>query len=128
MNPVFLTVEEVLEIHAYQVEQFGGDPAIRDMGLLESAVSQASAQFGGQYLHEDLALMAAAYLFHIVQNHPFADGNKRTGTHAAIVFLELNGISLNLPVDAAEALVLRVAKGQSSKAEIADFFRNLIGS
>ena len=58
MSPVFLTVDEVLELHAFQIEQFGGDPGIRDMGLLESAVAQASQQFASQFLHEDLTAMA----------------------------------------------------------------------
>ena len=91
-TPTFLTLDEVLEFHAEQVELFGGDPGVRDFGLLESAIAQPRQAFGGSFLHEDLALMAAAYLFHIVQNHPFADGNKRTGTHAAHVFLRYNGM------------------------------------
>lgn len=128
MSPTFLSVDEVLEIHEYQIAQFGGDAAVRDGGLLDSAVAQASAQFGGQYLHEDLAAMAAAYLLHIVQNRPFADGNKRTRTHAALVFLELNGIDMEVPVDEAEALVLRVAQGLATKSEVAEFLRGLTRS
>ena len=125
MNPVFLTVEEVLELHAFQVEQFGGDPGLRDMGLLESAIAQASQQFGGQFLHEGLAAMASAYLFHIVQNHPFADGNKRAGLHAALTFLAMNDIDLDIPPDYGEALVIGVATGQIGKGEVADRFRQL---
>lgn len=123
MSPVFLTVEEVLELHAFQVEQFGGDPGIRDLGLLESAVAQASQQFGGQFLHDNLAAMAAAYLFHIVQNHPFADGNKRTGLHAALAFLAMNEVDLDIPIDQGEAMVIGVATGQIGKGEVADRFR-----
>ena len=123
MSPVFLTVDEVLELHAFQIEQFGGDPGIRDMGLLESAVAQASQQFGGQFLHEDLTAMAAAYLFHIAQNHPFADGNKRTGLHAALTFLAMNDMDLDIPADQGEALVIGVATGQIGKVEVAKRFR-----
>ena len=123
MSPVFLTVDEALELHAFQIEQFGGDPGIRDMGLLESAVAQASQQFGGQFLHEDLTAIAAAYLFHITQNHPFADGNKRTGLHAALTFLAMNDIDLDIPADQGEALVIGVATGQIGKSEVAERFR-----
>ena len=125
-EPLFLTLDEVLRLHDYQIEQFGGSGAVLDLGKLESAIAQPCASFGGAYLHEDLAAMAAAYLFHIVQNHPFEDGNKRTGTHAAIVFLALNSYELDIPVDEAEQLVLRVAQGQAQKSDIAAFFRHLI--
>ncbi|MFO0840684.1 MAG: type II toxin-antitoxin system death-on-curing family toxin [Phycisphaerae bacterium] len=67
--------------------------------------------------------MAAAYLFHIVQNHPFVDGNKRTGTAAALVFLEMNGITIEADEDALVELVLKVAQGRADKPRIAEFFR-----
>ena len=105
-EPLFRTLHEVLQIHGYQIEHFGGNPDILDEGLLESAIHQPCVMFGGRFLHEDLASMAAAYLFHIVQSHAFADGNKRTGVHAAIVFLGMNNIDVELPTDEAEALVV----------------------
>ena len=86
----FLSVEDVLLLHADQVNLYGGDHGVRDPGLLESAVAQARASFGGEYLHTDILEMAAAYLYHIVQSHPFVDGNKRTGLIAALAFLDLN--------------------------------------
>ncbi len=122
-EPLFLTLDDVLQIHAYQIEQFGGDDEVLSSALLESAIAQPRQGFGGEYLHKDLASMAAAYLFHIAQNHPFADGNKRTGTHAALTFLQMNGYDLDLPVDEAEAIVLRVAQGELGKEELAQFFR-----
>lgn len=122
--PIFLTLDEVLRLHSYQIEHFGGDIAIRDLALLESALAQPQQSFGGQFLHPDLASMAAAYLFHIVQNHPFVDGNKRTGTHAAIVFLEINDRELDLPTNETEAIVLQVAQGKIGKDEVTIFFRN----
>ena len=76
--PRFLSVDDVLVLHAIAIEDQGGDPLLRDHGLLESAVATPAQQFGGQYLHEDIPAMAAAYAFHICKNHPFADGNKRT--------------------------------------------------
>jgi death-on-curing protein len=69
--------------------------------------------------------MSAAYLFHIVQNHPFIDGNKRTGTVAAIVFLSLNGIELEADETQLEELVFEVAKGTAGKCTIADFLRKI---
>jgi death-on-curing protein len=78
MPPVFLNLAEVLEIHRDQIERYGGQPGIRDLDLLQSALAMPAAGFGDRYLHEDLLEMAAAYLFHIARNHPFVDGNKRT--------------------------------------------------
>ena len=83
-----------------------------------------AAGFRGQYLHTDLFEMAAAYLFHITQNHPFVDGNKRTGAVAAIVFLALNDIDLNADEDEFEKMVLQVAEGKTGKETIATFLRN----
>src|SRR5579862_7350255 len=94
MGPTFLTIDEVLELHLKQIDLFGGSAGLRDRGLLESAIDQPGQKFGGNFLHEDIAAMAAAYLFHIVCNHPFVDGNKRTGTAAAIMFLEMNEVEL----------------------------------
>ena len=93
----FLTVADVLMLHAEQVDLYGGEQGVRDLGLLESAVAQPQAGFGGEYLHADLFEMAAAYLFHIVQNHPFLDGNKRAGAVAALVFLDVNGVEIDAP-------------------------------
>jgi len=123
MPPDFLELVEVLTIHADQIERYGGDAARRDAGLLESAVAMPRAMFGGEFLHRDLYEMGAAYLYHIVQNHPFVDGNKRTGTAAALVFLELNGVAINADEDALVALVLDVAQGRADKARITEFLR-----
>lgn len=84
MSIDFLDVDDVLAIHAIQIADHGGSIEIRHMGLLKSAVAQPSMTFGGEFLHGGLFAMAAAYLFHIVMNHPFIDGNKRTGLDAAM--------------------------------------------
>lgn len=125
-EPLFLTLDEVLQIHSYQIEEHGGSEKILDIGLLESAIAQPQQGFGGSYLHPDLAHMAAAYLFHIVQNHAFEDGNKRTGTHAALIFLGLNGYDLGELPEETEELVLGVAKGEKTKDDIAEFFQKLM--
>ena len=123
MNERYLSLADVLQLHADQVAQYGGDAALRDQGLLESALAQPGASFGGQPLHTDLFEMAAAYMFHIVQNHPFADGNKRTGLIAALVFLDDNGVEIEAPKGALYDLTIGVATGAVGKAEIAVFFR-----
>ena len=125
---LFLTHEEVLRAHETQIARYGGSTGIRDLGLLESALAMPSASFGGSYLHADIYAMAAAYLFHIVSNHPFVDGNKRTGTVAALTFLDMNGYWFNERSeseldDALESLVLSVACGETGKDEVAAFFR-----
>jgi death-on-curing protein len=119
----FLGVEDVLELHADQVALYGGDHGVRDLGLLETAVAQPQATFGGQLLHKDVFEMAAAYLFHIVQNHPFLDGNKRAGAVTALVFLDLNGIEIDAPKGSLYDLTISVATGQADKVQIAEYFR-----
>jgi death on curing protein len=115
----FLTVEVVLALHERQLDRFGGGTGLRDRGLLESAVAQPQASFGGTYAHEGLFAMAAAYLFHIVSNHPFVDGNKRVGLLAAQVFLDLNGVVLEHASDAFYDLTMGVAEGRIHKAAVA---------
>jgi len=127
MSPDFLTLEEVLEIHSTQLARFGGAAGVRDVGLLESALSQPQASFGGQYVHEDLFEMASAYLFHVVSNHPFVDGNKRAGLLSALVFLDINGIEINDQGDTLYDLTIKVASGNSNKREISEVLRHLAG-
>ena len=122
-DSVFLTLGEVIEIHRDQIERYGGDPGIRDLGLLQSAMAMPAAGFGGHYLHTDLFEMAAAYLFHITQNHPFIDGNKRTGAVASLVFLSLNDVEIEADEEEFERIVLGVAQGKIDKASVAEFFR-----
>lgn len=119
----FLSLDEILESHAEQIAVYGGSDGIRDVGLLESALAQPAAMFDGQYLHADIFEMAAAYLFHIVKNHPFIDGNKRVGLEAALLFLETNGHSVETTDDELVELVLRTATSEIDKRQIAEFFR-----
>ena len=121
---VFLTLDDILESHQNQIETYGGSHGIRDIGLLESAIAQPEASFGGQYLHADIFEMAAAYLYHLVMNHPFIDGNKRVGLEAALIFLEINDKSLIANDDELVDLVLKTTAGQIGKREIAEFFRS----
>jgi death-on-curing protein len=123
VEPTFLTIDEVLAIHRDQIARYGGAEWVRDWGLLQSAVAMPAATFGGQFLHGDLCEMAAAYLFHVVQNHPFLDGNKRVGAVAAYVFLALNDLRLTVDNDTYAELVLTIARGAGPKSAVAEFFR-----
>lgn len=122
-DPAFLALDEVLALHADQIERYGGSPGLRDVELLESALAAPRATFGGGFLHTTLPEMAAAYLFHIVRNHPFVDGNKRAGLAAAIAFLGLNDLWLEADEDEIAELVIAVADGRLGKAEIAVFVK-----
>ena len=122
-TPTFLGVDEVLAIHAHVVDRYGGDPGVRDVGLLQSALGMPEATFDGAFLHPSLAEMAAAYLFHISRNHPFVDGNKRTALASALAFLQLNGMRLAATEDELVELSLGVAAGRTTKADAAVFFQ-----
>jgi death-on-curing protein len=121
--PIFLTIEEVEHLHEHEVERRGGSNGLRDLGMLESAMAMPQAGFGDEYLHEDIFEMAAAYLFHIVMNHPFIDGNKRAGFVAAVVFLDINGLELVISEDDAYDLVIGVCEGTVTKKALAAAFR-----
>ena len=123
MDPLFLTLDEVLSLHEDQIDRYGGLGGVRDTGLLESAMGSAAATFGGVFLHETVFEMAAAYLFGICRNHPFLDGNKRTAVAAALTFLEMNSEEISADEDAFFDLVIGVAEGRVSKAEVAVFFQ-----
>ena len=125
---VFLTVEIVLALHARQLERFGGGAGLRDRGLLESAVAQPQTSFGGTFAHEGLFAMAAAYLFHLVANHAFIDGNKRLGLLAAQVFLHLNGIVILGESEAFYALTMGVAEGRLDKRAVTAEFERIARS
>jgi death-on-curing protein len=123
-EPVFLGLDETIEIHHDQIKRYGGRPGILGLGILKSTVAMPSATFDGNYLHTDIFEMASAYLFHIVRNHPFIDGNKRTGAVASIVFLTLNGIDFHADENDLEKIVLLTAEGKTDKATITRFFES----
>jgi death on curing protein len=119
----YLDVLDVIEMHAELVERYGGDPGLRDPGLLSSAVESVRATFDSEPLITDLFEAAAAYLFQVALNHPFVDGNKRTAAAAAILFLELNGWLLKADESALAETVLTVARGELKRPGVADFLR-----
>lgn len=119
MIPTFLTVGEVLLIHRDQIERYGGPAGLRDVAALRSALAVPRSGARGDYFHADLFEMAAAYLFHLVRNHPFIDGNKRVGAVSALVFLDLNGVSIRMDDESLVKMVMGVATGELAKAEVA---------
>jgi death-on-curing protein len=115
LPPRFLSVADVLVLHAIAIEDQGGDASIRDRNALGSAIATPAQQFGGEYLHADIPARAAAYAFHICMNHPFLDGNKRAATAAMIAFLSDNGWRFDATADEAEPVILALAAGSLDK-------------
>jgi death-on-curing protein len=107
----FLTIEEVLLLHARLIQRIGGSDGVRDMGMLESALARPRTTFDDPDLYPGLWHKAAALMHSLVKNHPFVDGNKRTALTATGLFLELNGHMLVASDDEAASFVLGVATG-----------------
>lgn len=116
-EPLWLDTSIVLDVHAEQLALFGGADGVRDVGLLESALARPVNKFA--YGETDLAVLAAAYAFGIVRNHPFVDGNKRAAFASIIVFLGLNGIDFDVPPAAATAIILGSAAGEINEGGLA---------
>ena len=125
MEVVFLDLLDVLEIHETLVNAHGGSQGIRDLGALLSAIAQPQSGFEGQFFHEDVYEMAAAYLFHIVKNHPFLDGNKRTSLASALIFLDINNIEIDAPEQSLYEITMAAAEGKAAKAAVANYFRSI---
>lgn len=123
MKIKFLSLPDVTRLHLDQIKTFGGTNGIRDLNSLKSALSTPKATYDGQFLHPTIHEMASAYLFHIVKNHPFIDGNKRTGTMAMLVFLAINDYDFNAPGKDLLETVLQVAQGKVNKSELAIFIK-----
>ncbi len=124
---IFLSVDDVLLLHRDTIDNDGGLHGVRNHGLLDAAVAMPRQQFGGTYLHEDLAAMAAAYVFHIAQNHPFVDGNKRAAVMSGLAFLFVNDVELTIAPHELEAVTLKVAAGKLEKEKLASWLRSQTG-
>ena len=126
-EPRFLTLEQVLEIHRIQLELFGGQEGLRDPSALESAIAQPEAGFGEQYFHSFPYGMAAAYAFHIAENQPFVDGNKRTALDSALTFLEANGVVIEDAEMSLFQAMIDLGNKRLSKADLTKTFEKLVG-
>jgi len=119
----FLDKKTILAFHQDQIETYEGSSGIRDEGLLDSALAQPQASFDGEYIHENIFEMAAAYGLHICKNHPFYDGNKRTALIAMYTFLYVNGYRLKADKKSLFAIVMDLANGKVEKKEIAAYLK-----
>jgi len=119
----YLTPEQVLFIHARLIAETGGAHGVRDLGLLESAVSRPQAVFEGVELYPDVLQKAAALLESLINNHPFVDGNKRTGITAAAMFLQVNNYSLTVSNRELESFVLSIASGEQTFDSIVEWLK-----
>jgi death-on-curing protein len=120
----YLTLSEVLELYRRIMEQSGGSVGIHDLGALESALAQPRVTFGGEELYPAVIEKASALGFSIIKNHPFVDGNKRTGHAAMETFLVLNGYEIEATVDEQERIILQVAAGELGRDEFTDWLRS----
>ncbi len=119
----YLTLSEILVLYRRIVEQSGGSVGIRDLGALESAVAQPRMIFENQELYPTVVDKAAALAFFLIQNHPFLDGNKRTGHAAMETFLVLNGFEINATIDEQEQIMLQVASGHRGRDQLTVWLR-----
>jgi len=121
-EPAFLTLVDIVKYHQLLTRQFGGDEGVRSLELLESAIAMPAATFDDRYLYPSIPDMAASYLYHLVKNHPFVDGNKRVGSMAALQFLSLNNYYLDATNEEYTELVLQVAAGEKTLRGTSFFF------
>ncbi len=124
-NVLFLSVEDVVALHNDQLRLFGGAASLRDRNALESAIAIPASTFDGALLHDDLFHMAAAYAFHLAENQPFLDGNKRTALNAAIVFLDINGWIVVDPDERLYDAMISISARKLDKRGLADLLRQL---
>jgi death-on-curing protein len=120
----YLTSEQVLFIYARLLAETGGEHGIRDLGLLQSAVARPQAVFDGNELYPGIHQKAAALLESLINNHPFVDGNKRTGITAAAMFLKINNFSLTASNQEVESFVLSIASGEQTVESITEWLKS----
>jgi death-on-curing protein len=125
-DPRFLTLAEVCLYHDQSLAAFGGLNGVREPALLESAVAQPQNDFA--YANADLFGIAAAYAFHIAQNQPFLDGNKRTAVMSALAFLKLNGLGRIVDGRAIYDAMIAIAEKRMTKNELAQLLRELFAN
>jgi len=125
-NILFLTIDEIVRINELHIALFGGRHGIRDFALLDSAVQRPQASFGGKFVYQEIYTMAAVYAHGIIKNHPFIDGNKRTGMAAALVFLNANDYEVTLSNDDVYDIGIDLATSEISYEVLAEIFKDHI--
>ena len=120
----YLTLSEVLELHRHVIRQSGGAMGVLNIAALESALAQPRMTFAGEDLYPTVVEKAGALGYALIQNHPFVDGNKRTGHAAMEVFLVLNGYEMRAGVDEQEQIILQVAAGERNREAFTEWLRS----
>jgi death-on-curing protein len=123
---VYLSLEQIYDLHEIQIGHYGGGKSLRDSGALEAALARPAMTFAGEDLYPDIAAKTAAMMHSLVMNHPFVDGNKRVGAHAALLFLAANGYRIDLSAKELEEITLTVARGELDAESLAIWFRQRI--
>lgn len=119
----YLGLDQILHLHRIQISRFGGSKGLRDRRGLQSAVARPQMTFGGEDLYPEIPDKAAALMHSLVMNHPFLDGNKRVGAHAAIAFLIANGFSPEFSPAELVKVTLATAMGEMSAEALAIWIR-----
>jgi death-on-curing protein len=120
---VYLSLDQVLELHQLQIRRFGGSAGLRDRGALEAALARPQMTFGGEDLYLDVEAKAAALAHSLVMNHPFVDGNKRAGAHACVLFLLANDVAPAFTPAELTDVTLAVARGEVGAEALAIWLR-----
>lgn len=120
---VYLSVGQIEYLHRQQIQHYGGPSGVRDRGALEAASARPTMTFGGDDLYPDIATKAAALMHSLVVGHPFVDGNKRVGAHAAVLFAEINGAECEATNEELVEITLAVARGEVPVESLAIWFR-----
>lgn len=128
MTVEYLSIGQLLALHAQQLRRYGGGAGVRDRGALERALARPAATFGGEDLYPDIADKAAALMHSLALNHPFVDGNKRVAAFGAIVFAESNGHEFLATPDELVETTLAVAEGKMAIEALAIWFRQRLRS
>jgi len=124
----YLTLSEALELHDRVIAQSGGALGILNLGALESALAQPRITFGGKELYTSVVEKATTLGYSLIQNHPFLDGNKRTGHAAMEVFLFLNGFEITASIDEQERTILQVASGEMDRESFTAWLRDHVAA
>lgn len=122
-QPIFIPKKVILLLHEQLIDRYGGATGLRDENLLDSAIEQPKATFDGDFLHESLYYMAAAYGFHLCMNHPFVDGNKRIALVAMDVFLQRNGYEIIASEEETYQIIIKLSTGQLTKSDLAEWLK-----
>jgi len=120
---IYFSKDKVLLLHQLIIQETGGSAGLRDIGLLDSAINNAFATFGGEYLYKTKEEKAASLGYSLISNHAFVDGNKRVGVYVMMTFLEIEGIKMNCTSDDIITLGKSVASGTMKYDEILEWIK-----